>query len=395
MKKTNKILSVFLALLMIVSIIPMSSITASAVTYSGNCGSNLTWTYDSDTYTLTISGTGAMYDYYSSLDIPWYNYSHSIKTIVINEGVTTIGAMAFCMCKNVTNVTLPNTITTIRSAAFFECSSLSNITFPDSITSIGIHAFTDCTSLTSVFIPGSVSLIGDRAFAGCTNITEFAVDSNNKHYSVDEYGVLFNKDKTTLVQYPIGNTRTSYKIPDTVTTICEYTFSWCDSLANITIPDSVTTIGAGAFGACTSLTSIAIPDGVTTIETETFAMCENITVVTIPKSVKSIGLGAFYQCLTLSEVYYSGTEAQWKEIETDFSYNEPLFLATIHYNHTEHTDNDDDGYCDECSKFFNPSVGCNHNCHKGGISGFFWKITLFFNKLFRTNKYCECGIAHY
>ncbi len=392
MKKTNKILSVFLALLMIISIIPMSSITASAETYSGNCGSNLTWTYDSETYTLTISGTGAMYNYYNSNDIPWYRYS--IKNIVINEGVTTIGALAFCDCKYVTSVSIPNTVTEIGWAAFIECASLPNVTIPDSVIAIDSYAFASCASLTKVSIPNNVSSIGDVAFSGCTSLTEITVDSNNKYFSNDENGILFNKDKTTLVQYPVGNTRTSYKIPDKVITICGYAFGWGGHLASVTIPDSVTTIGAGAFGACTNLTSITIPDGVTKIEKETFAMCEKIAVVTIPKSVKSIALGAFYQCPSLAEVYYSGTEAQWNQIEVDM-HNEPLFYATIHFNHTEHADANDDGVCDECGKLFDLTINCNHNCHKGGVSGFVWKITNFFNRLFRINKVCNCGVAHY
>ncbi|MBQ4644370.1 MAG: leucine-rich repeat domain-containing protein [Clostridia bacterium] len=347
MKKTNKILSVFLALIMVISIIPMSSITASAETYSGNCGSNLTWTYDSETYTLTISGTGAMYNYYNSNDIPWYMYSYNIKTIVINEGVTTIGAMAFCNCKYVTDIPIPDSVTSIGMGAFIGCTSLTNMTIPDSVTSIGSQAFIECTSLTSATIPENVTTIGEGPFAGCTSLVEITVDNNNQHYSNDEDGILFNKDKTRLVQYPAGNTRTRY----------------------------------------------AIPDGITTIDAYAFSLCENISVVAIPNSVKTIGLAAF-QCPSLSAVYYSGTEKEWSEIDFT-SYNEPLLLSSIHFNHTEHTDNDNDGSCDECGKSINPKIACDHNCHKGGISGFFWKITNFFNKIFGLKKYCECGVAHY
>lgn len=347
MKKTNKFLSVILALLMIVSLIPMSSITASAEIYSGNCGSNLTWTYDSETCTLTISGTGAMYNYYHSNDIPWNNYARNIENIVISEGVTTIGAMAFCNCENVTDIPIPDSVTGIGLGAFIYCKSLTNVTIPDSVTTLGSQAFISCTSLTSITIPDSVTTIGEGPFAGCTSLINITVDSNNKHYLIDENGVLFNKDKTTLVQYPAGNTRTSY----------------------------------------------AIPDGVTTIGAYAFSLCESISVVAIPNSVKAIGYAAF-QCQSLSVVYYSGTEKEWNEI--DFTlYNEPLLLSLIHFNHTEHTDNNNDGSCDECGKFDNPTVECNHTCHKGGISGFFWKITNFFNKIFGLKKYCECGVAHY
>ena len=218
MKKINKLLSVILALLMIVSLIPMSTITASAATYSGDCGSNLTWTYDSETCILTISGTGAMYNYYNSNDIPWRNYRNNIKTIVINEGVTTIGTLAFSRCKYVTSVIIPNSVTIIGSAAFIECASLPNVTLPNSVTAIGTQAFFG-TSLTTVTIPASVTAIDYGPFSGCTSLTEIIVDGDNKNFSNDENGVLFNKDKTTLIQYPVGNTRTSYAIPDSVTRI--------------------------------------------------------------------------------------------------------------------------------------------------------------------------------
>ncbi len=346
--------------------------------FSGNCGENAYWSFDESTGTLTISGTGAMnsYNYYNR---PWESYEYSIKKVVINNGVTTIGNYAFSDCDSLTSITIPDSVTTIGDYAFHHCDSLTSITIPDSVTTIGDYAFYDCKSLTSITIPDSVTTIGDYAFAYCDSLTSITVDSNNKSYSSDEYGVLFNKDKTTLIQYPTGNARTSYTIPDSVTTIgndafydCDsltsitipdsvttignYAFAYCDSLTSITIPDSVTTIGNDAFYDCDSLTSITIPDSVTTIGDDAFAWCDSLTSITIPDSVTTIGddafawcdsltdviigdsvttigYSAFEYCSSLTDVYYSGTEEQWNKISIG-SDNENLTNATIHYNST-------------------------------------------------------------
>lgn len=133
-----------------------------------------------------------------------------------------------------------------------------------SVTSIGENAFSCCTSLTSVKIPDSVTSIGVLAFGYCLSLTSINVSENNTYYS-SKNGVLFNKDKTELIQYPHGKTETEYIIPKSVTSIGECAFSACISLTSIEIPESVTNIGWSAFSDCSGLTSITIPDSVTSI----------------------------------------------------------------------------------------------------------------------------------
>ena len=312
MKKTSKFLSVFLAILMVISIVP---ITASAATYSGTCGDNLTWTYNSSNGYLTISGTGEMYNYKSN-NRPWESYEDNIKVIVIEDGVTSIGTYAFYHCgklvtatlpdsvtsigeyafreckklKNINipdgveiikahtfnycdsleNITIPNSVTEIGESAFYGCDGLVEIVIPDSVTTIGKttfeycdnlakvtfgkgltvidkFAFAYCTSLENVTIPSNVTSIETGAFAGCESLLNITVDSNNPNFSNDENGILFNKDKTILIQYPLGSDVAEYTIPDSVTQIGRWSFYSCSKLSELTIPNSVTVIGNSAF----------------------------------------------------------------------------------------------------------------------------------------------------
>ena len=236
----------------------------------------------------------------------------SLTNVTIPDSVTSIGGSAFGNCKSLTNMTIPDSVTLIGNGAFLGCTSLTSVTIPDSVTSIGEQAFSECTSLTSVTIPDSVTSIGNGAFASCTSLTGIWVAEGNNDYSSDASGVLFNKDKITLVQCP--GTFREYTIPDSVTSIGEQAFMGCSSLTSVTIPDSVTSIHWGAFYDCTSLASVTIPDSVT-----------------------SIGAWAFRDCTSLTDVYYAGSEAQWKAISISSNGNDDLLTANIHYNYVSHT----------------------------------------------------------
>ena len=198
-----------------------------------------------------------------------------LTSITIPSNVTKIGGSAFSGCSGLTSITIPDSVTEIGESAFLNCKGLTSITIPNGVTSIEEYAFSGCKGLTSITIPDSVTEIRSCAFLGCRGLKEIEVDADNKNYSSED-GVLYNKDKTKILDCPKG--KSLITIPDSVTEIGDYAFSGCSGLTSITIPDSVTEIEAFAFSGCTGLTSITIPDSVTEIGGSAFSGCDRAIV---------------------------------------------------------------------------------------------------------------------
>ena len=168
-----------------------------------------------------------------------YLNGEEVKDLVIPNGVTSIGDIAFYCCSGLTSVTIPNSVTSIGGSAFYNCYGLTSVTIGNSVESIGTSAFSYCKGLTSVTIPNSVTSIGDYAFSYCKGLT-------------------------------------SVTIPNSVTSIGDYAFDHCSGLTSVTIPNSVTSIGEYAFRDCSDLTSVTIPNSVTSIGYEAFANCTEL-----------------------------------------------------------------------------------------------------------------------
>ena len=318
MKRTVSLLALLAALCCLFTV---SAAAADAPT-SGTCGENLTWTLDG-AGTLTISGTGAMeeFDYYGA---PWRQNRDSIKTVVIENGVTTIGNYTFYGYKNMASVTLPDSVTVIGKNAFDTCRSLTSITIPRSVKVIGEEAFSHCYSLTDVSITDldawcRINFGNSYATPMCcaqnirlngSKIASVTVPEGVTELKYTFYGfkdlirVTHPKSLTDIGEGTFSNctSLTSVTIPEGVTSIGSNTFSWCTSLTSVTIPEGVTAIGSGAFGCCRSLTAVTLPEGVTTIGDEAFYQCSSLTGITIPEGVTSIGSRAFYDCTSLNDI---------------------------------------------------------------------------------------------
>ena len=239
-----------------------------------------------------IPGTGkTLYDK-TGINVSWI-------TKVFNGSGSLTGATALLYGATKARVT---TYSSIGSSAFLNATGLRSITIPSSVTSIGESAFNG-SGLTSVIIPSSVTSIGVSAFQNMPNLPEITVNPSNNNYSSDSNGVLFNKNITTLVQYPKGNSRTLYSIPVSVTMIGNSAFSNATSLTSITIPSGVTSIGQQAFIYASKLSSITFAEGskLTSIENDAFYNTA-LTSITIPSSVTSIGQGAFSYVSSLTSI---------------------------------------------------------------------------------------------
>lgn len=226
--------------------------------------------------------------------------SVDIPATIDGKPVTSIGWGAFQLCSGITSITIPNSVTSIEDGAFTNCSGLTSINIPSSVTSIENTAFWGCSGLTSITIPSSVTSIGVNVFYNCTGLTDITVDSNNSSFC-SESGVLFNKDKTTLIYYPLGKNDSSYTIPDGVTVIEQYAFYCNSKLTSVTIPSGVTSIGEMAFRECSGLTSVIVPSSVTSIEYNAFWCCFNL-IIYIPGGI-TIGTDAFYS--TAAKITYT------------------------------------------------------------------------------------------
>ena len=249
---------------------------------------NLTWKLYEDG-TLNISGTGAMKNYtdYSSNQSPVFD-NDTIKNVVIEDGVTSIGNSAFEGCGGLISITILDSVTSIGNFAFSGCVGLTNITIPNSVTCIGMKAFGGCSGLTSITIPNSVTSMGEGAFEFCSSLTSILLPDG---ITSIEVGAFVNCESLTDIT-----------IPDGVTSIGDWAFEDCSNLTSITIPSSVTNIGIRAFDGCSNLTSITIPDGVTSIGDWAFYHCNSLTNITIPGSVTNIGHSTFFGCKNLTSI---------------------------------------------------------------------------------------------
>lgn len=349
---------------------------------SGECGAegdNLTWELSGTEkeLTLTIRGSGQMASYSQNTRAPWSKNAVNIKHIDLSEEMTSIGDYAFERCSFLTSITIPNSVKSIGSEAFNSCWNLTTITIPEGVTSIGDGAFSSCSRVTSVTIPDSVMSIGRSAFYDCNRLTSITIPEGVTR--IEDF-TFYNCESLTSITLPesltgiglyafglcpeikdihisslekwlkmsvavnsnlIGNIYlddeplTYVNIPEGVTSIRRYAFTYCSSLKSVTIPEGVTRIGEFAFFECSSLKSVTIPEGVTSIEEKAFKGCSNLTSLALPNGLEEIDWYVFdgcnsleYLCIPYSietinddafynyygKIFYWGTNDEWQRI---------------------------------------------------------------------------------
>lgn len=245
----NRLLSILLVLLMALTLLPLGALADE----NSKCGESLTWELKGGT--LSIDGTGEMYDYSEDYLAPWNEYCLEITNVTISDGVTSIGSYAFCYC-SVKSITLPFGLKHIGSSAFFNCPNIQQINIPDSVEYIDPYAFSCCKGLHTVQLPASLTLISEELFAEC------------------------------------------------------------DNLRNLSIPGTVTEIGANAFSKCTAFSLTELPSGIQRIGAAAFENCGRIENLELPKTLESIGEAAFGGTI-IDKASFEGTPEKWKAIGGD------------------------------------------------------------------------------
>ena len=282
------------------------------VVASGTCGDNLTWVLDVDGV-LTISGSGEMWDRYS-LNGEWDTVK--VETVVLEQGVTSIGELAFEGCSSLINITIPEGVTSIGVGAFMECSNLNSVTIPEGVTSINESTFSECVKLSSVIIPESVTRIEGNAFFHCYKLSNVRIPNGVTSFGEGAF-------------YCCGSL-TSIIIPNSVCNVGIAAFEGCSNLKSVVISERMTDIADETFFGCNHLNNVTIPEGVTSIGNQAFSYCSSLTSIAIPESMNSIDVAVFSKCDQLKDIYYGGTTQQWEGVQIGDG-NANLTNAKFHY----------------------------------------------------------------
>ena len=266
-RNKRMLLAAVIAAFALGALVLSTQVVSAETVAEGTCGTNASWVLD-DGGTLTISGEGAISDYESPDETPWYEHTDSIKKVIVGLGITRIGSHSFDSLWNMSDVEIADSVTEIGYRAFID-SGIREVDLPESLVKLEGDAFA-ITGITTVTLHGKVTEIGSSVFWKCKSLEAVVIEEG-------------------------------------VTAVGESMFMACSNLKSITLPDTITTIGSGAFYACSSLENIQLPEQITIIESSTFRDCSNLKSIMLPAGLKSIDSSSFSGCTGLQTADFPET----------------------------------------------------------------------------------------
>ena len=296
--RPKRLISLLVAVCMMITMLPLSAVTAFAADTASSTGTASSGGYKYD-YEVDANGNATITKFLGPDDsASTVSYDIEIPTELNDIRVTGLGDYSFAvdadsdagypgnsLCRNIHSVTIPESVTSIGKYAFARCSSLTSLKLGENIKTIGDHAFYYCIKLESVTIPQSVTFMGDRAFTGCAQLNSLTI--NDAAISIGDWTFDECYKLTTL------------SLGEKIKTIGDYAFYDCRILNNVTIPQSVTSIGDHAFGCCFGMDSFTIKDATTSIGKYAFSDCQSLTTLSLGENITTIGDDAFRSCYNL------------------------------------------------------------------------------------------------
>ena len=292
----------------------LQMLPAASAQESRDVAADFAWTLEDGV--LTITGTGDMPDWSRTEDMtegtaPWNDSRSSITTVIVEEGITSIGEFSFYHFDALTEVSLPESLTRIGQYAFHSCAALSEIAIPEGVKEFGVCTFYGCAALTEMVIPEGVTELPPAMFSTCPGLVSVTLPQGLTAIGLECFRGCENLAQITLPQTltVIGQSAffgcsslTEIVIPEGMTVIDEWTFSECTALTDVMLPQGLTAIGFGAFQGCSALSAISLPEGLTSLARQAFCDCSSLTGIDIPEGVTIIDDWTFGRCTALAAV---------------------------------------------------------------------------------------------
>ena len=285
--RPKRLISLLVAVCMMITMLPLSAVTAFAADTSSTTGTASYGDYEYDYTINTEDGTATITKFRALVD---GSYDITIPTDFGRFPVTAIGDDAFRGCSALKKVTIPQSVTSIGDSAFAGCRNLDSLTINDAATSIGNRAFTECPLTTMLSLGKKITTIGDEAFYDCRGLTSVTIPP-----SVTSIGKKAFYQCIHLKTLSFGE-----NIKTNIETIGDEAFYYCIELESVTIPQSVTSIGNDAFGQCHDLQSLTIKDAATSIGHRAFLGCTSLATISLGENIKTIGYSAFNSCTSIN-----------------------------------------------------------------------------------------------